>query len=90
MSVRVKVPPILQEFSGGIETLEVSGRTVSECLEKLEAQFPGMRESLLDRQGKLLRVFGIYLNADGLHPVELDTQLQDGDEIVILNFLMGG
>jgi len=86
----VKLPPILQEFSGGIETLEVSGRTVSECLEKLEAQFPGMRESLLDRQGKLLRVFGIYLNADGLHPVELDTQLQDGDEIVILNFLMGG
>jgi len=88
--VSVKLPPILQEFSGGIETLEVSGRTVSECLEKLEAQFPGMRESLLDRQGKLLRVFGIYLNADGLHPVELDTQLQDGDEIVILNFLMGG
>jgi molybdopterin synthase sulfur carrier subunit len=90
MSVRVKLPPILQEFSGGIETIEVSGRTVSECLEKLEAQFPGMRESLLDRQGKLLRVFGIYLNADGLHPVEMDTQLQDGDEIVILNFLMGG
>jgi molybdopterin synthase sulfur carrier subunit len=86
----VKLPPILQEFSGGIETIEVSGRTVSECLEKLEAQFPGMRESLLDRQGKLLRVFGIYLNADGLHPVEMDTQLQDGDEIVILNFLMGG
>ena len=86
----MKLPPILQEFSGGIETLEVSGRTVSECLEKFEAQFPGMRESLLDRQGKLLRVFGIYLNADGLHPVELDTQLQDGDEIVILNFLMGG
>ena len=86
----MKLPPILQEFSGGIETLEVSGRTVSECLEKLEAQFLGMRESLLDRQGKLLRVFGIYLNADGLHPVELDTQLQDGDEIVILNFLMGG
>lgn len=90
MSVRVKLPPSLQEFSGGVETLEVSGRTVGECLEELEARFPGMRESLLDRQGRLLSVFGIYLNADGLHPVEMDTQLQDGDEIVILNFLMGG
>ena len=86
----MKLPPILQEFSGGVETLEVNGRTVNECLEKLEAQFPGMRESLLDRQGKLLRVFGIYLNSDGLHPVELDTPVQDNDEIVILNFLMGG
>lgn len=86
----MKLPPSLQEFSGGVETLEVSGRTVGECLEELEARFPGMRESLLDRQGRLLSVFGIYLNADGLHPVEMDTQLQDSDEIVILNFLMGG
>ena len=90
MSVRVKLPPSLQQLGGGAETLEVSGRTVSECLEKLDVQFPGIKEVLLDRQGKLLRVFGIYLNTDGLHPVELDSPVQDGDEIVILNFLMGG
>ena len=90
MSVIVKLPPALQDFSGGVETLEVSGRTVDEYLNQLEARFPGIRESLLDRQGKLLRVFGIYLNSDGLHPVELDSPVRDGDEIVILNFLMGG
>ena len=90
MSVIVKLPPVLQEFSGGVETLEANGRTVGECLNQLEARFPGIRESLLDRQGKLLRVFGIYLNSDGLHPVELDSPVRDGDEIVILNFLMGG
>jgi len=90
MSVMVKLPPVLQEFSGGVEALEVNGRTVDECLNQLEARFPGIRESLLDRQGKMLRVFGIYLNSDGLHPVELDSPVRDGDEIVILNFLMGG
>lgn len=86
----MKLPPVLQELGGGVETLEVSGRTVGECLKKLEAQFPGMMESLLDRQGKLLGAFGIYLNTDGLRPVELDSPVADGDEIVILNFLMGG
>ena len=90
MSVRVKLPPALKELSGGVETLEVNGRTVAECLEELEALLPGIKEVLLDRQGKLLRAFGIYLNSDGLHPVELDSPVQDGDEIVILNFLMGG
>jgi molybdopterin synthase sulfur carrier subunit len=90
MSVRVKLPPILQGPSGGIEAPEVTGRTVAECLENLEKRFPGIKEVLFDRQGKLLRVFGIYLNADGLRPVELETKLRDGDEIVILNFLMGG
>jgi len=90
MSVRVKLPPALQELGGGVETLEVSGRTVAECLEELEAQIPGVKEVLFDRQGKLLRAFGIYLNENVLCPIELDTTVRDGDEIVILNFLMGG
>jgi molybdopterin converting factor small subunit len=90
MSVRVKLPPILQELSGGAETCEVMGRTVSECLKSLETQFPGVKEYLFDRQGRLLRIFGIYLNSDGIYPVELDTPVQDDDEIVILNFLIGG
>jgi len=90
MSVRVKLPPILQELICGVETCEVTGRTVGECLKSLEVQFPGIKEYLFDRQGRLLRIFGIYLNSNGLDPVELDTPVQDNDEIVILNFLIGG
>jgi molybdopterin converting factor small subunit len=90
MSVRVKLPPILQELGRGVETCEVTGRTVGECLKDLEAQFPGIKEYLFDRQGRLLCIFGIYLNSDGLYPVELDIPVQDDDEIVILNFLIGG
>ena len=90
MSVRVKLPPVLRELSCGVETCEVGGRTVGECLKSLEGQFPGIKDYLFDRQGRLLGIFGIYLNSDGLSPVELDTPVQDGDEIVILNFLMGG
>lgn len=88
--MRVKLPPSLQEPSGGVETAEAAGRTVGECLDSLEQQFPGITDHLFDRQGKLLRVFGIYLDTDGLRPIELDTTVRDGDEIVILNFLMGG
>jgi molybdopterin synthase sulfur carrier subunit len=90
MSARVKLPPILQEFSGGIEAPEVSGNTIGECINNLEEQFPGIKEYLFDRRGRLLRIFGIYLNSDGLNPVELDTPVRENDEIVILNFLMGG
>jgi len=45
MSVRVKLPPILQESSGGVEAAEAAGRTVGECLESLEKRFPGIKES---------------------------------------------
>lgn len=90
MSVRVKLPAVLKEFSGGIKSVEVNGRTVRECLDELDMQFPGMSKSLFDREGKLLHAFGIFLNGEYLKTVGLDTQLQDGDEIVVLNFLMGG
>ena len=90
MSVRVKLPPILQELGSGVETYEVSGHTVGECLESLDRQFPKIKDYLFDRQGRLLRIFGIYLDSEGIYPVELDTPVRDGDEIVILNFIMGG
>ena len=89
MSIRVKLPPILQQL-GGIETCEVTGHTVGECLKSLEMQFPDIKEYLFDRQGRLLRIFGIYLNSEGIYPVELDTPVQDNDEIIILNFITGG
>jgi molybdopterin synthase sulfur carrier subunit len=90
MSVRVKLPPVLKEFSRGVEVAEVSGRTVGECLKSLERQFPKITDYLFDRQGRLLGIFGIYLDSEGIYPVELDTPVQDGDELVILNFIMGG
>ena len=50
MNVGVKLTPILQELSCGVETCELTGRTVRKCLEELEAQFPTTRDYLLDRQ----------------------------------------
>jgi molybdopterin synthase sulfur carrier subunit len=90
MRVRIKLPPILQELSGGAEICEVTGSTVGECLKSLERQFPKIKDYLFDRRGRLLGIFGIYLNSEGIYPVGLDTPVQDGDEIVILNFIMGG
>jgi molybdopterin converting factor small subunit len=90
MSVRVKLPSVLQEFSCGAETCEVTGQTVGECIKSLEMRFPDIKNHLFDRQGKLLRIFGIYLNSNGIRPVDLDTPVQENDELIILSFIMGG
>ena len=55
------MPPILQELGSGVETYEVNGHTVGECLESLERQFPKLKDYLFDRQGRLLGIFGITL-----------------------------
>ena len=55
-----------------------------------ETQFTIIKDSLLDRQGRLLGIFGIYLNSKGIYPVDLDTPVQENNEIIILNFITGG
>jgi molybdopterin converting factor small subunit len=90
MSVRIGLPSILQELSCGSETCEVTGRTVGECIKSLEMRFPGIKNHLFDRQGKLLRIFGIYLKSNGIRPVDMDTPVQENDELIILSFIMGG
>jgi hypothetical protein len=53
-------------------------------------RFPGVKNHLFDRQGKLLRIFGIYLKSNGIHRVDMDTPVQENDELIILSFIMGG
>jgi len=89
VSIRVRLPPVLQPVCGA-ETCEANGRTAGECLDDLMRRFPAMKELLLDRQGNLLSIFGLYMNNSGLHRVGLDRPVWDGDEIVILNMIMGG
>ena len=84
------MPSVLQEFSCGVETCEVTGQTVGECIKSLEMRFPNIKNHLFDRQGKLLRIFGIYLNSNGINSVDLETPVQENDELIILSFIMGG
>jgi molybdopterin synthase sulfur carrier subunit len=89
VNIKIRLPPVVQPDCGA-ETCEVNGETVGECLEELEARFPAIKEHLLDRQGNLLSIFGIYMNNGGIHRVGMGTPVHDGDEIIILNLIMGG
>lgn len=51
MSIRVKLPLILQEFGHGVETCEVIGHTIRECIGDLEVKFPTLQDHLLDSKG---------------------------------------
>jgi molybdopterin converting factor small subunit len=89
VSIRVRLPPILARVCG-TDTCEVIGDTVGKCLESLKTQFPAIKDYLLDRQGRLLGIYGIYLNAEGIYPADPDTPVHGNDEIIILNFIIGG
>jgi molybdopterin converting factor small subunit len=70
--------------------VEVEGRTVGDCLKQLVQRYPGMKEGLFDKKGKLLNVVEVYVNNESAYPEELAKSVKEGDEIHLILMLSGG
>ncbi len=91
MGVTINLHRIFRGHTGGLESVEVDGQTVGECLDILVRRFPGMREALFSSRGELHRHVEIYLNAESAYPNELKKPVQPGDEMhITLIAVFGG
>ncbi len=87
----VRIPPVLRQATGGEREIEVDGSTVSEVLDALYAKHPGVREQLQTSEGELHRFVNVYLNDEDVRLLSwLDTEVSDGDTLLILPAMAGG
>lgn len=91
MSVKVLIPTPLQKFTQNQATLDCDGGTISELLEALEGQCPGIKKRLCDEQGELRRFVNFYVNSEDIRFLDgKNTALKDGDEVSIVPAVAGG
>ena len=90
MSVKINVRPAMQHLTGNQDVVEVSGKTVGECINQLIERFPAVRDQLLDKDGGVLNYIDIYVNGKSSYPEELAKLVKDGDELYILMDISGG
>ncbi len=91
MAVIVRVPTPLRRLTDGQGEVEVEAKTVKEVIEKLEEQYPGFKERLLDEKGELRRFVNLYLNDEDIRFLKgVDTELKDGDVLSIVPAIAGG
>ena len=91
MSVVVRIPTPLQEFSKNRETIEVEGNNVKDALTALDTECPGIKSRLYDEGGKLRRFVNIYVNQEDVRFLQgEETLLKDNDEISIIPAIAGG
>jgi len=90
MSVKVNLYPWLSQAAGGQKAIDVTGNTIGECLNKIDAEHPGVKERLLNKEGNIKSYVLILLNGENAYPEELSKPVKDGDEISILLFADGG
>jgi molybdopterin converting factor small subunit len=87
---QVEVPSRYRVPTKGESCIQVDGRTVRECIEAVEARYPGFQELILDGQGELRRFARLFVNGDELARDALDTPVSGDDSVAILAAVAGG
>ena len=90
MGIKVHIHKIHRQHTNGMETVEVEGNNVGDCLKHLVNQFPGIEKGVFDKKGNLRNIIEIYINLESAYPDELAKPVKDGDEIYITLVLAGG
>ncbi len=91
MSVKVLIPTPLQKLTKNQATVECDGNTISELLDSLETNCPGIKARLCDEKGELRRFVNFYVNNEDIRFLDgANTSLQSGDEVSIIPAIAGG
>ena len=86
--LKVRIPTMLESYTGGKSEVEATGRDICEVLADLDGQFPGIRFRLVNEQDKLRPHMRIFVNKAAVR--SLDVKLVASDEVIILQSLSGG
>jgi molybdopterin converting factor small subunit len=90
MAVTVSIPTILRTHTGGEKSVQVSGNTLAEVIDSLEADHAGLKARLV-KEGVLHRFVNVYVNDEDVRFTGgLEAKVADGDNVTILPAVAGG
>jgi molybdopterin synthase sulfur carrier subunit len=86
--VNVRIPTPLRSYTRQRPVVEAGGTTMSELLDDLDRQFPGIRFRMVDEQGRLRQHMKLWIGEDAV--TDLSTPVRQSDEVTIMQALSGG
>ena len=78
MGVMVRIPTPLRRMTGGADKVELEVDDLSQMIERLESDYPGFKERLLDEEGELRYFVNIYVNGED---IRFEPGAEDGDQV---------
>jgi len=91
MSATVRIPTPLRKVTNGEDKASVEGNTMSEVVEALENQFPGLKDRICEPTGELRSFVNVYINGEDIRFVDgMSSSVTSGDEISIVPAVAGG
>lgn len=91
MSVKVRIPSPLRNYTNGADVVETAGASVGQVLDSLKTKAAGIETRLFKAEGQLNRFVNIYVNDEDIRFLKnLETPVKEGDEISIVPAIAGG
>ena len=86
----VRIPPTLRAEVGGARELDANGETVAEVIDDLVERYPPLAPQLL-RDGELAPFVNVYVGGEDVRTRDgLDTEVRNGDQLILLPAMAGG
>ena len=92
MSVTVRIPAPLRKVTGEREVVTAEGGgNLLEMINRLDKEYPGLKDRICDESGELRRFVNIYINGEDVRFLSgLQTTVKAGDEVSIVPAVAGG
>ncbi|RUM57903.1 MAG: molybdopterin synthase sulfur carrier subunit [Persephonella sp.] len=91
MAITVRIPTALRRLTQGQGEIQIEASSISELIEKLEEEFPGIKERLVEPNGEIRKFVNFFVNDEDIRFLNgKDTELKDGDVVSIIPAIAGG
>ena len=85
---KVFIPTMLQPMTGGVKQTECQGRNVRQIIEALEAQYPGIRDRLVE-DGEIRSNLAVAIDGDVARMGMLE-RVAENSEVHFVPAISGG
>ncbi len=91
MAVKVLIPTPLRNLTNNQAEVSAEGNSISEIIDNLSKNHNGLRDRLVDENGKVRRFVNVYLNEEDIRFLQGEgTAVKAGDTISIVPAIAGG
>ncbi|RUM59747.1 MAG: molybdopterin synthase sulfur carrier subunit [Persephonella sp.] len=91
MAITVRIPTALRRLTQGQGEVQIEASNIGELIDKLEEEFPGIKDRLVEANGEIRKFVNFFVNDEDIRFLKgKDTELKDGDVVSIIPAIAGG
>jgi molybdopterin synthase sulfur carrier subunit len=88
---QIRIPMPLRKLTNNLDIVTTDAPTLGEAVDRMEAEYPGIRDRIVGDDGEIRRFVNIYVNGEDVRFLSnLATALKPADEISIVPAVAGG